>query len=64
MKAEDAQYKVTGIGPFAVKTIEGAIEYDLIDSLWEADDICRILNQGIGPEWDKVEPHMQKAGRA
>lgn len=57
------QYKLEGNQKtgFAVVTREGgAIEYDLIDSRAEATAICSILNQGIGPEWDKVEPLLAK----
>lgn len=33
----------------------GGIEYDLLETKQEADEICEVLNRGIGPEWDEVE---------
>ena len=33
----------------------GVIEYDNLESRAEAIAICKVLNRGIGPEWDKVE---------
>jgi hypothetical protein len=53
-------YKVVGSGPYGVTLRSGIIEYDLVDSRVEADTICAILNEGIGPEWDLVEPELRK----
>lgn len=47
---------VTGYGVFLVG---GGIEYDLIDTKQEADEICEVLNRGIGPEWDAVEAELR-----
>ncbi|HXN71491.1 MAG TPA: hypothetical protein VN861_02945 [Candidatus Acidoferrales bacterium] len=59
------KYRVTGNRPFGVSVIGGGLEYDLIYARKDADIICGILNEGIGPEWDDVEPEFnkRKAGR-
>lgn len=52
------KYHVVGDGPFGVAMKNGVLEYDLIDARPEAEEICALLNRGIGPEWDEVESHM------
>jgi hypothetical protein len=52
------KYKVIGNGPFGVAMQNGVIEYDLLDTKKEATDICAVLNDGIGPEWDAVEAEL------
>lgn len=59
--SKKAKYRVDGDGPFCVED-RGGIVYDLIDSKTEAEAICKILNKGIGPEWDVVEPELRKLG--
>lgn len=52
-----ANYKVKGnhLAGYAVLSESGGIEYDLLESRTEAEEICEVLNDGIGPEWDAVE---------
>ncbi len=50
-------YRVVGnrsLG-YGVRHRDGYMEYDLVESRLIAEVICRILNKGIGPEWDAVE---------
>lgn len=39
---------------------DGAVVYDLLDSPEEAKEIAAICNDGIGPEWDAVEPELDR----
>lgn len=50
-------YHVEGnhITGYCILLPNGGIEYDLLETRQEADEICEVLNQGIGPEWDEVE---------
>lgn len=56
------QYKVVGNKKtgYAVVAKTGGTEYDLIETRLDATAICSILNRGVGPEWDKVEPLLAK----
>lgn len=57
------KYKVVGAktrGYAVVYVVGGGIEYDLIDRKEDAEEICEILNRGIGPEWDLVESELDK----
>lgn len=58
---KSARYRVTGSAKtgFAVVTAQGAIEYDLILSRKEAEQIRDILNDGVGPEWEAVANEMK-----
>jgi hypothetical protein len=60
------KYRVTGSESrkFAVVMRNGVIEYDLIDTRKEAKEICDILNDWIGPEWNKVEPELKRRRKA
>lgn len=55
-------YRVVGgsVRGFAVIAATGAIEYDLLERRVDANDICEILNRGIGPEWDAVEAELDR----
>jgi len=55
-------YRVTGKEKtgFAVVDGHGATVYDLLDSKEEAIEICAILNDGIGLEWDAVEEELTR----
>jgi hypothetical protein len=41
----------------------GAVEYHDIQTRTEADEICAVLNRGIGPEWDAVEDALRSEGQ-
>lgn len=54
-------YLVIGDGPeFGVEEEGGGIIYDNLTSRQEAEDIAVVLNAGIGPEWDEVEPALER----
>jgi len=55
-------YKVEGnhVRGYAVVHESGGIEYDLLESRAEADEICEVLNEGVGPEWDAVEKALRE----
>lgn len=57
------KYEVVGAKSrgYAVVMKNGVIEYDLIEKKEDAEEICDILNRGIGPEWDAVEAELDKA---
>lgn len=46
---------------FAVLDKHGAIEYDLLKDRLYAKKLCAVLNKGIGPEWDKVQPVLKRS---
>lgn len=58
------QYKVVGQGTcWGVSEIVGnrsGIVYDLLESQKEAEEICTLLNSGVGPEWDALEPILSR----
>ena len=56
------QYHVEGnhVTGYAILTENGGIEYDLLESRTEADEICEVLNSGIGPEWDAVIAELER----
>lgn len=58
------KYKVVGgeAQGYAVVARSGGIEYDLIETKAMAVAIRRVLNAGIGPEWDAVERELQRRG--
>jgi hypothetical protein len=58
MKARE--YRAKGV---AVLDKRGAVLYDLLDSAKEARNIASICNRGIGPEWDAVEPELERLTR-
>lgn len=37
---------------------DGGVVYDGIESKREADDICLLLNRGVGPAWDEIKPEL------
>lgn len=43
-----------------VEVADGSLVYDLVADPEEARLICEILNRGIGPEWDAVEPVLRR----
>lgn len=45
---------------FGVVTQSGAIVYDLLETRREAEEICDVLNSGIGPEWDAVSAELER----
>jgi hypothetical protein len=53
-------YTVTGnhLMGYAVVDSHGAIEYDLLETHAEAEEICEALNLGIGPDWDVLEKYF------
>lgn len=52
-----ATYRAKGV---AVLDALGGSVYDLLKSKEEACKIRDILNDGIGPEWDAVEPELYR----
>lgn len=55
------KYKVVGRRPYwGVALVNGGLEYDLLDSETEAETICAVLNEGKGPEWDKIADEVTK----
>ena len=58
-------YHVEGnhVAKYAIVLENGAVEYDLLDTRTEADEICEVLNCGIGPEWDAVITELEGASQ-
>lgn len=58
-------YKVVGSKKkgFGVVTQDGAIEYDLLETRGEAEEICDILNAGIGPDWVDVSAEIDRRAK-
>lgn len=55
-----AKYHIVGVGPFGVAEKKGGMVYDLLDTRQEALDIWKVLEDGIGPEWEAVEAALMK----
>jgi len=56
------RYKVIGSPQMGYAVAEGhgnAIVYDLLTRK-EAQKICRLMNSGVGPEWDAIEAALAK----
>lgn len=57
--------KIVSNGPWAiVEAGNSAVVYDLLDSYVEAKVICTVLNEGKGPEWDKIRDEVEKRLRS
>lgn len=54
------KYRIVGKAGCYGVTEDGAMLYDLLESRQEAKDIQTVLRQGIGPEWDSVEPALEQ----
>lgn len=50
------------VGGYAVVLRHGGNEYDQIETLDEANQICAVLNRGFGPEWVRVEEELKRMG--
>jgi hypothetical protein len=48
--------RLTGYAVVSDQT--GCADYDLIESRMEALDICRLLNEGVGPEWEPIAKRL------
>lgn len=61
MRTELIRYHVEGnhITGHCVLTENNGIVYDLLETRQEADEICAVLNLGIGPDWDAVEKYLK-----
>jgi hypothetical protein len=54
-------YQVVGKASYwGVALPNGLLEYDLLKSQEEAQTIAAVLNEGKGPEWDKIKTEVKR----
>jgi hypothetical protein len=54
-------YRIIGTErPYSVGEYKGGVLYDNLDTFSEAWIICKLLNEGKGPEWDAIESEFMR----